>query len=79
MDWQPYILIGSAGLLALVTGLILLYVWHRMKLKQQSRMKAFLARDLIFKAKRLLVEAMAEGMDIMPEKIMDAKRILDDQ
>lgn len=79
MDWQPYILIGSSWLLALIVGLILLSVWHYMKLRQQSRMKAFLARDLIFKAKRLMVEGLAETMDLMPEKITEAKRILDDQ
>lgn len=79
MDWRPYILIGSAGVLILCVGLILLSVWHWMKLRQQSKMKAFLARDLIFKAKRVMVEGLAETMDMMPEKIMETKRILDDQ
>ena len=79
MDWRPYILIGSSGLLALVIGLILLTVWHHMKLRQQSKMKAFLARDLIFKAKKVMGEGLAESMDMMPEKITEAKRILDEE
>ena len=79
MDWRPYILIGSSGLLVLFVGLILLSVWHYMKLRQQSRMKAFLARDLIFKVKRVMVEGLAETMDLMPEKITEAKRILDEE
>ena len=79
MDWRPYILIGSSGLLVLFVGLILLSVWHYMKLRQQSRMKAFLARDLIFKVKRVMVEGLSETMDLMPEKITEAKRILDEE
>lgn len=79
MDWRPYILIGLSGLLVLFVGLILLSVWHWMKLRQQSKMKAFLARDLIFKVKRLMVEGLAETMDLMPEKVMETKRILDEE
>ena len=79
MEWQPYILIATIELLTLIVGLILLTVWHHLKLRQQNKMKAFLARDLIFKAKRVMVETLAEAMDIMPEKILEAKRILDDQ
>ena len=79
MDWQPYILIATVGLLTLIVGFILLTVWHHLKLRQQNRMKAFLAKDLIFKVRRQMVEAIAESMDLMPEKIMEAKRILDDQ
>ena len=78
MDWQPYILIGLTFLLSLLTGLILLAVWHKMKLKQQNKMKAFLARDLIYKVKKVVTEGLMESMDLMPEKIMEVKRTIDE-
>lgn len=78
MNFEPYILIGLSGLLFLVVGLILLFVWNRMKMRQQGKMKAFLSRDLLLRVKGAVLEALSEGMDLMPEKIMEVKRTIDE-
>ena len=75
---ENYIFLGAVGLMVLSIGLILLFVWHSLRMRQQNRMKSFLARDLIHKVKKLMVEAIGDSMDIMPEKIMETKKIIDE-
>ena len=79
MDLKMYIFAGSVAVMGLIAGLILLFVWHGLRMRQQNRMKSFLARDLIHKVKRVMVEGTVECMDIMPEKVTEAKRVLEER
>ncbi len=68
-DWLPLIYIGCSGLLILIIGIILILLWHTLKVKQQIRIKYFLSRDLIHKIKRVMLEGIEEAMDKMPAKM----------
>ena len=77
MHSSYYIFLGVIGLTELVVGLILLFVWSALKTRQQNKFKTYLSRDLVWKVKKAMVDAMSESMDIMPEKVMESKRILE--
>ena len=76
---DQYIFAGAVSLMALVVGLILLYTWHVMRRSLDNRKMRFLERFVMNRGKRAVIEVMSECMDMMPEKIMEAKRAIDEE
>lgn len=76
---DQYVFAGAVSLMALVVGLILLCTWHGMKRNLDNRKMRFLERFVMNRGKRAVIEVMSECMDMMPEKIMEVKRIIDEE
>ena len=78
MDLENYIFAGIILLGLLIVGLILLLVWNSFKKKQDYRKFKFIEKFVFNKGREAFVEMICECMDIMPEKIQEVKRSIDE-
>ena len=78
MDWNLIIYIGISALSLLIVGAVLLWIWGRIRFKLDCRRMKIIEKALIPKGKRAMVEALCESMDILPEKINEVKRTIDE-
>lgn len=60
-----------------VTGACLLLVQHVLKKQRMYEIRSNIAPSLMEKTKKKLVETTIECMDILPEKILEAKKTIE--
>ena len=63
----------------LFIGLILISVHHSIKKHNNEQLVRQFTKEITSKGKRAMIEAMFEGMDILPEKITEVKRTIDSE
>ena len=61
----------------LFVGLILVSVYQSVKKHNDEHLVRLFVKELTTKGKRVMMDAMLEGMDILPEKITEVKRTID--
>lgn len=77
MDWDTISLVAIITAMVLFSGFILLIVHHLLKQSRDRAMMRFISRDMTCRTKKIVLEAMREAMDIIPEKLMQAKNVLE--
>ena len=77
MDFNPYLFAGAVMIMALIVGLILLFVWNHFCKKQDYRKIRFIEKFVFTKGREAFVETICECMDIMPEKIEEVKKTIE--
>ena len=65
------------GGIALIVGMILLICYHGLKKRRDKAVMQYISHNIIWKVKKAMIEATEECMDILPEKIMEAKKTIE--
>ena len=78
-DWKPYIFAGAVVLTLLVAGIILILVWSAMRSRHEKRQMRFVEKMRMHRCKQIMVDAMSECMDILPDKILEVKQCIDEE
>lgn len=66
-----------AGGVALIVGMILLICHHGLKKRRDKDVLQYISHNIIWKVKKAMIEATEECMDILPEKIMEARKTIE--
>ena len=77
MDWNNFVFAAIICGMVLLTGCILLFVWGSIQKGLDNRKMRF-ADKMLQKGKRAMVDVLCESMDILPEKINEVKRTIDE-
>lgn len=75
MNWYSFA--GAVGLLIFLIGVALLVLWYVMSMIVRDRQLKDIKQFIREEGKRLIVETMSECMDILPEKILEAKKTIE--
>lgn len=65
------------GGIALIVGMILLIIHHCLKKSRDKAVMQCISHNIIWKVKKAMIDATEECMDILPEKIMEAKKTIE--
>lgn len=79
MNTEILLTAGITALLVLAVGLCLIFVSHILKSSREEKIMRFIGRDLVGKVRKMAIDLMSEGMDIIPEKLMEAKRTVEQE
>lgn len=75
MNWYSFA--GVVSLLIFLIGGALLVLWYAMSTIVRDRQLKDIKQFIREEGKRLIVETMSECMDILPEKILEAKKTIE--
>ena len=75
MNWYSFA--GAVSLLIFLIGVALLVLWYVMSMIVRDRQLKDIKQFIREEGKRLIVETMSECMDILPEKILEAKKTIE--
>lgn len=77
MDWNNFLFAAAVCGMLLLIGCILLIIWGGIRQRLDTRKMRF-ADKLLQKGKRAMLDVLCESMDILPEKINEVKRTIDE-
>ena len=75
MNWYSFA--GAVCLLVFLAGVGLLVLWHVMSMIVHDRQLKDIKQFIREEGKKLMVETVSECMDILPEKILEAKKTIE--
>ena len=77
MNTEVVLTAGIIAVMVLIIGMALLFLYHLLVRIREKEIMRFIGRDLIGKVRKAAADLMNEGMDIIPEKLMEAKRTVE--
>ena len=63
--------------LVILAGVIFIGLNHVLKLQRMRDLQAFLSTEMTGRLREAIMDLMVGGMDLIPEKLMEAKKELD--
>lgn len=64
-------------LLVILAGVIFIGLHHVLKLQRMKDLQTFLSTEMTGRLRSAVMDLMVSGMDIIPEKLLEAKKELD--
>lgn len=64
-------------LLVILAGVIFIGLHHVLKLQRMKDLQTFLSTEMTGRLRNAIMDLMIGGMDIIPEKLLEAKKELD--
>ena len=77
MDVNIVLVILLIDLLVILAGVIFIGLNHVLKLQRMKDLQTFLSTEMTGRLRNAIMDLMIAGMDIIPEKLLDAKKELD--
>lgn len=77
MDVNIVLVILLIDLLVILAGVIFIGLNHVLKLQRMKDLQTFLSTEMTGRLRNAIMDLMISGMDIIPEKLLDAKKELD--
>lgn len=77
MNTEVVLTAGIIAAMVLTIGIALLFLHHLLVGIREKKIMRFIGRDLVGKVRKAAADLMNEGMDIIPEKLMEAKRTVE--
>lgn len=77
MDTEIILTAAYIAILILVVGAALIFFNHSLKASREEKMMGFAGRDLVGRMRKAALDLISESMDILPEKLMEAKRTVE--
>ena len=76
MNWYSFAAVVSV--LIIGVGVVLLFIWHLFSMVLHDRKMRHIEQFIKKYGKQILVEATSECMDILPEKIQEVKKNIEE-
>lgn len=75
MDWYLYALYIFG--LIVIAGITVVSVHHRLARRRNLFVLRFMCAEMAVKVKKIMREMIGESMDMIPEKIMEARKTME--
>ena len=66
-----------AAVLAILTGLVLIFAHHALKKARMRELQTFMTTEMLGRIRDSVMDLLLCGMDIIPEKLMEARNRMD--